>query len=96
MPLRTMETWQPIPRANPDLLEVAEQTAARGPLEAFFVGHNDLKIDGVTVKPTLDRLDFYGIDSRDFAMVPEPRRLSTATVRVGVMLTYPPRCAAAG
>ena len=30
MPLLTLETWQPVARANTDFLEVAEQLAARG------------------------------------------------------------------
>ena len=68
MPLLTLEMWQPVARTNGDFLEVAEQLAARGPLEKFFTGQNELKIDGVVVKPKLDRLDFYGVDFKDFAM----------------------------
>jgi hypothetical protein len=88
MPLLTLETWQPIERANPDFLEVSEQTAARKALEAFFTGENELKIDGVAVKPKLDRLDFYGVDFKDFAMNAEAQRLSAWTARVGAILTY--------
>jgi hypothetical protein len=88
MPLLTLETWQPVARANPDFLEVSEQTAARAALEKFFTGQNELKIDGVLVKPKLDRLEFYGVDFKDFAMSAEPQRLSAWTARVGAMLTY--------
>ena len=88
MPLLTLETWQPLARSNADFIEVSEQTAARGPLESFFTGQNELKIDGVAVKPKLERLDFYGVDFKDFAMSAEPRRLSAWTARVGAILTY--------
>ncbi len=88
MPLLTLEMWQPVARANADFIEVSEQGAARGPLENFFTGQNELKIDGVVVKPKLDRLDFYGVDFKDFAMRAEPRRLSAWTARVGAILTY--------
>ncbi len=88
MPLLTLETWQPVPRTNADFLEVSEQVAARGILEAFFTSTNEVKIDGVAVKPKLDRLDFYGVDFKDFAMRAEPRRLSAWTARVGAILTY--------
>lgn len=88
MPLLTLETWQPVARTNADFLEVAEQLAARGPLEKFFTGQNEVKIDGVVVKPKLDRLDFYGVDFKDFAMRAEPHRLSAWTARVGAILTY--------
>ena len=88
MPLLTLEMWQPVARANKDFLEVAEQRAVRGPLENFFTSRNEVKIDGVVVKPKLDRLDFYGVDFKDFAMRAEPHRLSAWTARVGAILTY--------
>ena len=88
MPLLTLETWQPVARANPDFIEVSEQAAARAGLETFFTGQNEMKIDGVVVKPKLDRLDFYGVDFKDFAMSAQPQRLSAWTARVGAMLTY--------
>jgi hypothetical protein len=88
MPLLTLELWQEVARTNADFLEVAEQVAARGPLESFFTSANELKIDGVVVKPKSDRLDFYGVDFKDFAMRAEPRRLSAWTARVGAILTY--------
>ncbi len=88
MPLLTLEMWQTVARTNGDFLEVAEQLAARGPLEKFFTEQNELKIDGVVVKPKLDRLDFYGVDFKDFAMRAEARRLSAWTARVGAILVY--------
>jgi hypothetical protein len=95
MPLPTVETRQPIPRGNKDVLEIAEQAAAHAGLETLFTTGNELKIDGVAVKAKLSRLDFYGIDSQDLAARPEPRRLAAATARVGAILTYstkgPPR-----
>jgi hypothetical protein len=88
MPLATLEAWVQIARTNKDFLEVAEQTAARPALEKLFTEHNELAIDNLTVKPTLDRLDFYGGDFKDFATRPEPRRLPVAGSRVGAILKY--------
>jgi hypothetical protein len=88
MPLLTLEMWQPVARTNADFIEVSEQLAARGTLDAFFTEANEVKIDGVVVKPKLDRLDFYGVDFKDFAMRAEPRRLSAWTARVGAILVY--------
>jgi hypothetical protein len=88
IPLLTLEMWQPVARANPDFIEVSEQDTARRTLENTFLEQNELKIDGVAVKPKLDRLDFYGVDFKDFAMRAEPRRLSAWTARVGAILTY--------
>ena len=88
MPLLTLEMWQAVARTNADFIEVAEQRAARRALETFLTGQNEMTIDGVIVKPRLDRLDFYGIDFKDFAMRAEPRRLSAWTARVGAILIY--------
>lgn len=88
MSLSTLETWVPIARANPDILEPLEQVVAQRALARFFTEQNELKIDGVLVKPKLDRLDFYGIDYRDFSVRPERKRLSAATTRIGAILTY--------
>src|ERR1017187_2417624 len=88
MPLLTLEMWQAIARTNADFIEVAEQRAARRTLETFLTGQNEMTIDGVVVKPRLDRLDFYGIDFKDFAMRAEPRQLSAWTARVGAILIY--------
>ncbi len=88
LPLLTLETWLPIARTNKDFLSAAEQETARDPIEKFFTSQNELRIDGVAVKPQLDRLDFYGVDFTDFALRPEPRRLSAWTARIGVILNY--------
>ncbi len=88
VPLVTLETWIGVDRASPDFIEVAEQAAARESLAEFFTGKNVVKIDGLPVKPTLERLDFYGLSFRDFAVRPEPRRLSALTARVGAILSY--------
>jgi hypothetical protein len=88
MPLLTLEMWQPVARAKPDFIEVSEQLAARGALEQFFTSQNELKIDGLVVKPKLARLDFYGVDFTDFALRAAPRRLSAWTARLGAILTY--------
>jgi hypothetical protein len=88
MPLPTLETWQAVARNNKDILEIAEQTAARVPLESLFTTHCQLKIDGMAVRPRLGRFDFCGIGFQDLAARPEARRLAAATARVGAILTY--------
>ena len=43
MPLSTLETWSPIPRANPEILEPLEQVVAHAALETFFTSQNELR-----------------------------------------------------
>lgn len=88
MPLSMLETWFPIKRASPEILEPIEQVRPRIALEKFLVSQNELRIDGLLVKPKLERYDFYDLDYRDFSVRPERKRLNAASARVGAILTY--------
>jgi len=88
IPLATLETWIAVPRRDPFFLEVEEQAAARERLVKFFRGKNRVVIDGIQVQPTLQRLDYYGVRFTDFAMRPEPDRLSVGSARLGAVLSY--------
>jgi len=89
VPLLTFEKWLPLPRANPEFIEVAEQDAARQKITEWFRGRNPVEIDGVPVQPILQRLQFFGLDIRDFAQNAEPRRVSAYQARLGIILVYP-------
>lgn len=88
MPLLTLETWMEAPRKDRNFLEVAEQQAALPAAKEFFRGRNKVVVDGLEVAPVVQRLDFYGVDFKDFAVAAEPRRLSAWTARVGAILSY--------
>ncbi len=88
MPLLTLETWMGLPRKDRNFLEVPEQESALPAVKEFFRAHNKVVVDGLEVAPVVQRLDFYGVDFKDFAVAAEPRRLSAWTARVGVILTY--------
>jgi hypothetical protein len=89
VPLLTLEASLPIERADPDFLDVAEQEKAGPAIKAFFEKANPIKIDDVLATPTVDRLDFYGLDFKDFAQKADRRRVSMINARVGVILRYP-------
>ena len=95
MPLKTLEQWQKLQRRDQAFLEVDEQVAAREPLERFFAAANPVEIDGIPVRPVLSRLDFFGLDRRDFARPADQKRISAVSARVGIILSYstksPPR-----
>ena len=89
IPLATLATLMDFERADPAFLTVEEQKDAAKKIKAFFGVGNPVTIDGVTVKPLFDRIDFYGLDFRDFAQQPDARRVSMASGRVGVIMEYP-------
>ena len=88
IPLVTLESFLALPREDADFLSVAEQKASRKAIEAYFADANPIAIDGITVKPVVERLDFFGLDFKDFAKPAEQKRVSAVNARVGIILTY--------
>jgi hypothetical protein len=78
-----------IDKKNADFLEIDEQDAVKPQVEKHFADGVPIRIDGIAVKPIVDRIDFYGADVKDFVRRAERRRVSLANGRVGIMLRYP-------
>lgn len=91
IPLLTLDETVLIARADDSFLEISEQDLAAEQIEAFFRSGNPVEIDGVLVQPVIDRVDFYGLDFRDFAVRGPRSRVSMASARVGIILSYPTR-----
>lgn len=88
MPVAILETWLKIERAKPSLIEVSEQKAAEQAIFEFFAEHNPLTIDGIEVKPQLERIDFFDLEFKDLAQRPPERPVPVYAARVGVILEY--------
>ena len=88
IPLATLAALIDIDRKDQSFLEVDEQADAAEKVKAFFGAGNPVTIDGIEVKPVFDRVDFYGLDLSDFAVRPEKRKVSMASGRVGVIMSY--------
>lgn len=88
IPLATLATLMEIERADVSFLEISEQAAAAEKIKKYFSIGNPVAIDAVEVKPEFDRVDFYGLDIRDFAMRAEKRKVSMASGRVGIIMSY--------
>ncbi len=89
VPALTFEHWVPLTRRHPDFLDVDEQQAARARIEAYFRDRHPATLDGLTVKATLARVDFFGLDINDFATQAPPRRVGMHQARLGIILSYP-------
>lgn len=89
IPLVTLATMVTIEHADENFLDIEEQDRAKEAIEEFFKDVNPLKIDGIEVQPNFDRIDFYGLDLRDFAMQADRRKVSMANGRVGIIISYP-------
>ncbi len=88
-PLITLDSSVLIPRRDDPFLEIDEQPEAAEQIGAYFAAGNPVLINGIPVTPTIDRVDFYGVDFRDFAQRAPEQRVSMANARAGVILRYP-------
>ncbi len=91
IPLASLATMLPLERADPMRLEVAEQDRATEDIRKFFSAGNEVRLDGIAVRPVFDRIDYYALDLRDFAVQAERKPVSLANGRVGLILSYPSR-----
>ena len=89
IPLANLTAMIEFERAEPSFLTIEEQSAAAKQIERFFSVGNPVLIDGVEVQPVFDRIDFYGLDLKDFAVQAEKRKVSMASGRVGIIMRYP-------
>jgi len=89
IPLANLTAMIDFERADPSFLSVEEQAAAAKQIQRFFSVGNPVTIDGVEVEPVFDRIDFYGLDLRDFAVQSKKRKVSMASGRVGIIMRYP-------
>lgn len=88
VPLLSLQSSVLIPRRDEAFLELDEQPEAKRQVGAFFAAGNPIKIDGVQVQAKVDRVDFYGVDFKDFAQQAPARRVAMANARAGVILSY--------
>ena len=88
IPLLTLESTVLIPRRDEAFLELDEQPEAKKQVGQFFAAGNAVEIDGIIVQPKIERVDFYGVDFKDFAQQAPERRVAMANARAGVILSY--------
>lgn len=88
IPLANLATLIDIERADPAFLEIEEQESVRRQIESYLRDWNPVEIDALPVQPVFDRIDFYGLNFRDFAMRSPSQRISMASGRVGIIMSY--------
>ena len=88
IPLLTLEKWIKINRKDEHFLDISEQKVAEKSITDFFKDRNPVTVDGITVKPVISKLQFFGLDINDFAKDVEPRKVSAYQARIGIILSY--------
>ena len=88
IPLATLKTILPIKSRDAAFVEIDEQDAIRTLIQNWLRDENRVTINGSRVLPDFSRIDFYGLDLRDFAAQAAAQKVSLASGRVGIILRY--------
>jgi len=89
IPLASLATEIEFQREDEAFLSVSEQDAAARQIENWLQTGQAVAIDDREISPRFDRIDFYGLDLRDFAMQAAKRPVSMANGRVGIIMSFP-------
>lgn len=88
IPLNVLATLFEINGSEPDFLQGEELAATEQRIRKYFSAGNPVSINGQVVTPTIQRVDYFPADQRDFALRTKVERISLANGRVGVSLAY--------
>lgn len=88
IPLATLATILPVKHQDPAFVEVSEQDAVRESIRKWLLDVNPVLLNGERVRPEFTRIDFYSLNLSDFAAQAAAQRVSMASGRVGVIMTY--------
>lgn len=88
IPLATLKTILPVKSRDAAFIEIEEQEAIRVLIHDWLRAENPVTINGSRVMPDFLRIDFYGLDLRDFAAQAAEQKVSLASGRVGIILRY--------
>lgn len=88
IPLATLATILPVKHEDPAFVEITEQDAIRDSVRKWLKDENPVLINGVRVLPEFTRIDFYSLNLSDFATQAAEQRISLASGRLGIIMTY--------
>lgn len=89
--LRDLQNWMELGLDGSSRIGVAEQATLRKKIGAFLLARNPVRIDGVAVKPVIDRVQFMKVGQAGPQFDAKPIERDVATAFVGVILVYPTR-----
>lgn len=90
IPLANLKMVLPMEHKDPAFIDVDEQDAVRQSIIGWLTDVNPTTVNGQPVQPEFSRVDFYGLDLKDFASQAEARKVSLLNGRVGIIMTYRP------
>lgn len=86
--VKDLKVWIDLGLRSDEYIEVDEWEPLKQRVAEFFLNRNLVLVDGVPVKPVLDRADYVTVSIQGIQLLTEPRRLELAAALVGVKIAY--------
>lgn len=90
IPLANLKTILPLQHEDPSFIDVDEQDGVRELILEWLIDAAPATLNGRATDFEVTRIDFYGLNLRDFAAQVDAQKVSLASGRVGLILTYRP------
>ncbi|WP_455211100.1 hypothetical protein [Kaarinaea lacus] len=86
--VKDLEQWMDLGLKGNEYIEVEELDALKQRIGEFLLTKNTVKVDGMALKPILDRTNYVKVGTKGIQLLEKPERLEKSTAIVGVIITY--------
>ena len=86
--VKDLESWIDFDLCGDEFIEEDENELLKKQVGEFLLKHNEVRIDGMPVRPILDRTAFVKYSMMGSQFLEKPERLPLNNAMVGVILTY--------
>lgn len=86
--VKDLGQWMNLELKGDEYIEVVELDGLKQRIGEFLLTKNTVKVDGMALKPILDRTNYVEIGIKGIQLLEKPERLQISTAIVGVIITY--------
>lgn len=86
--VKDLDEWMDLGLRGKEYIEVDELEPLKQRIGEFLLTKNLVKVDGVALKPILDRSNYVKVGIKGIQLLEKPERLEISTAIIGVIITY--------
>ena len=86
--VKDLEVWMDLGLRGDEYIEADEWELLKQRVGEFLLNSNPVSIDGMLVKPVLDRIDYVTVSLQGIQILTAPARLELASALIGVKIAY--------
>ncbi len=86
--VKDLDEWMDLGLLGKQYIEIDELESLKQRIGEFLLTKNIVKVDGVALKPILDRTNYVKVGIKGIQLLEKPERLEISTAIVGVIISY--------